>query len=104
MGQLGHTTCTTGAPEADSVSDILQIVEHGSFNDRERALEAVLQHAVEYSVDQYASKVIEKAIKSGDVVVLGKYLDSVMQAKTNDQARPRMPLIDIASDQYGNVS
>lgn len=55
-------------------------------------------------MDQYASKVIERAIKSGDLAILGKYLDTIMQAKANDQTRPRMPLIDIASDQYGNVS
>lgn len=63
-----------------------------------------MDHAVEYSIDQYASKVIEKAIKSGDEAILGRYLVSITGTRVNDRSRPRMPLIDIASDQYGNVS
>lgn len=82
----------------------MQIVEHGSIIDREVALEVVMVHAIEYSVDQYASKVIEKAIKSGDPVLMSRYLDAITQAPVTNRNRTRMPLIDIASDQYGNVS
>ena len=62
-----------------------------------------MTNAVDYSVDQYASKVIEKAIKSGDPAILARYLSALVNTPENDRARPRVPLIDIASDQYGNV-
>lgn len=50
-------------------------------------------------MDQYASKVVEKNLKIGGAEFLGRYLDQVCQGSS---ARPRIPLIDIASDQYGN--
>ncbi|CCX35443.1 Putative uncharacterized protein [Taphrina deformans PYCC 5710] len=78
------------------------IVEHGAEEDREKALDVVMNNAVDYSVDQYASKVIEKAIKSGDTTILARYLSALVNLPENDRIRPRVPLIDIASDQYGN--
>lgn len=61
-----------------------------------------MENAVDYSMDQYASKVIEKAIKTGGAEVLSRYVEAITQP-VPEQTRPRMPLIDIASDQYGNV-
>lgn len=67
------------------------------------ALEAVMTNAIELSMDQYASKVIEKAIKTSDSRILSLYLDAITSKLTPDLARTRTPLIDIACDQYGNV-
>lgn len=61
-----------------------------------------MTYAVDYSTDQYASKVLEKAIKTGGPDLLSQYLDAI--TKSSEIRRPRIPLIDIASDQYGNVS
>ncbi|KAK6073599.1 hypothetical protein SCUP234_08675 [Seiridium cupressi] len=78
---------------------IQHICEHGAPADRSRAVDHVIRFAAEYSMDQYASKVVEKCLKIGGGEFLGRYLDRVCEGRVD---RPRIPLIDIASDQYGN--
>jgi hypothetical protein len=93
--------------------------EHGAPHDRSRAIDVVIQNAAEYSMDQYASKVVEKCLKIGGAEFLDRYLDRVCEGRAD---RPRIPLIDstffpkplalyveetantmiVASDQYGN--
>lgn len=60
-------------------------------------------HAARYSVDQYASKVVERAIKYNDPNILQEYLNKITIPPADHKAHPRLPLIDIANDQYGNV-
>ncbi|OAL01982.1 ARM repeat-containing protein [Phaeosphaeriaceae sp. SRC1lsM3a] len=78
---------------------IQHICEHGAPADRSRAIDHILRFATEYSMDQYASKVIEKCLKIGGSEFLDRYLERVCEGR---QDRPRMPLIDIAGDQFGN--
>ncbi|KAI1341898.1 armadillo-type protein [Xylariaceae sp. FL0016] len=78
---------------------IQHICEHGAPADRSRAIDHVIRFAAEYSMDQYASKVVEKCLKIGGAEFLSRYLDRVCEGRMD---RPRIPLIDIASDQYGN--
>lgn len=78
---------------------IQHICEHGDIQDRTRAIDHVIRFASEYSTDQYASKVVEKCLKIGGNDFLDRYLERVCQTQPD---RPRMPLIDIASDQFGN--
>ncbi|KAK4504673.1 hypothetical protein PRZ48_002634 [Zasmidium cellare] len=78
---------------------IQHICEHGSIPDRTRATDHVIRYATEYSMDQFASKVVEKCLKIGGTEFLDRYLDRVCEARPD---RPRMPLIDIAGDQFGN--
>ncbi|KAL8853331.1 MAG: hypothetical protein Q9221_001807 [Calogaya cf. arnoldii] len=78
---------------------IQHICEHGATQDRTRAIDHVLRYSTEYSMDQFASKVVEKCLKIGGPEFLERYLDRVCEGR---QDRPRIPLIDIASDQYGN--
>ncbi|KAL2185271.1 ARM repeat-containing protein [Thermothelomyces heterothallicus CBS 203.75] len=78
---------------------IQHICEHGAPADRSRAIDHVIRYAAEYSMDQFASKVVEKCLKIGGSEFLGRYLDRVCEGRMD---RPRIPLIDIASDQYGN--
>ncbi|SMR47199.1 unnamed protein product [Zymoseptoria tritici ST99CH_3D1] len=78
---------------------IQHICEHGSIPDRTRAVDHVIRYATEYSLDQFASKVVEKCLKIGGNEFLDRYLDRVCEARPD---RPRMPLIDIAGDQFGN--
>ncbi|KAH7112154.1 armadillo-type protein [Dendryphion nanum] len=78
---------------------IQHICEHGAPSDRSRAIEHIVRFATEYSMDQYASKVIEKCLKIGGSEFLDRYLDRVCEGRAD---RPRMPLIDIAGDQFGN--
>ncbi|KAI1820655.1 armadillo-type protein [Xylaria intraflava] len=78
---------------------IQHICEHGAPADRSRAIDHVIRYAAEYSMDQYASKVVEKCLKIGGAEFLARYLDRVCEGRID---RPRIPLIDIASDQYGN--
>ncbi|KAM0276701.1 hypothetical protein ACHAQH_006469 [Verticillium albo-atrum] len=78
---------------------IQHICEHGAPPDRSRAIDHVIRYASEYSTDQFASKVVEKCLKIGGPEFLGRYLDRVCEGRRD---RPRIPLIDISSDQYGN--
>ncbi|MCJ1424169.1 hypothetical protein MMC29_002056 [Sticta canariensis] len=78
---------------------IQHICEHGLHSDRSRAIDHVLRYATEYSMDQFASKVVEKCLKIGGADFLERYLERVCEGRAD---RPRIPLIDIASDQYGN--
>jgi len=78
---------------------IQHICEHGAPADRSRAIDHVIRYAAEYSMDQFASKVVEKCLKISGSEFLTRYLDRVCEGRVD---RPRIPLIDIASDQYGN--
>ena len=94
---------------------IQHICEHGLPTDRSRAIDHVLRYATEYSMDQFASKVVEKCLKIGGADFLERYLERVCEGRAD---RPRIPLIDsespehfhhgsadpirVASDQYGN--
>ncbi|KAL8993839.1 MAG: hypothetical protein Q9169_006048 [Polycauliona sp. 2 TL-2023] len=78
---------------------IQHICEHGATQDRNHAIDHVLRYSTEYSMDQFASKVVEKCLKIGGPEFLERYLERVCEGR---QDRPRIPLIDIASDQYGN--
>jgi len=70
---------------------IQHICENGAPADRNRAIEHILACAAEYSMDQYASKVIEKCLKIGGNDFLDRYLARICEARPD---RPRMPLID----------
>ncbi|KAF7593152.1 hypothetical protein BBP40_011865 [Aspergillus hancockii] len=78
---------------------IQHICEHGAPHDKNRAIEHILLWAIDYSMDQFASKIVEKCLKIGGSEFLNRYLTRVCTGRTD---RPRMPLIDIAGDQYGN--
>ncbi|GAQ09020.1 hypothetical protein ALT_6341 [Aspergillus lentulus] len=78
---------------------IQHICEHGAPQDKSRAIEHVILWSVDYSMDQFASKIVEKCLKIGGSEFLDRYLARVCTGRTD---RPRMPLIDIAGDQYGN--
>jgi Pumilio-family RNA binding repeat len=78
---------------------IQHICEHGYDVDRIQAMSHILERAVQYSLDQYASKVIEKCLKIAAFNFLPRYLEQVCRPIVS---RPRIPLIDIAADQYGN--
>ncbi|KAL4886371.1 armadillo-type protein [Aspergillus karnatakaensis] len=78
---------------------IQHICEHGAPHDKSRAVEHILHWVVGYSMDQFASKIVEKCLKIGGSEFLDRYLSRVCTGRTD---RPRMPLIDIAGDQYGN--
>jgi hypothetical protein len=78
---------------------IQHICEHGIEEDRTRAIDHIITSATEYSMDQYASKVVEKCLKIAEQNFLTRYLQRVCESIPG---RPRIPLIDIAGDQYGN--
>ena len=78
---------------------IQHIVEHGHRDDRLRALDVILTHAAAYSTDQFASKVIEKALKCCGPEIFQSYIAEIVK---KELGRPRVALIDISSDIYGN--
>lgn len=70
---------------------IQHICEHGAPHDKSRAIEHIILWAVDYSMDQFASKIVEKCLKIGGAEFLDRYLSRVCTGRTD---RPRMPLID----------
>jgi hypothetical protein len=78
---------------------IQHIVEHGHPEDRACTLDVILKNASVYSTDQFASKVIEKALKCCGQEIFQRYISKVSEKQPG---RPRVSLIDISSDIYGN--
>ncbi|KAI9673320.1 MAG: hypothetical protein M1829_004086 [Trizodia sp. TS-e1964] len=70
---------------------IQHICEHGLPADRSRAIDHVIRFASEYSMDQFASKVVEKCLKIGGGEFLERYLERVCEGR---QDRPRIPLVN----------
>ncbi|ORX56445.1 ARM repeat-containing protein [Hesseltinella vesiculosa] len=68
--------------------------------DRERAFDMVLLCGIQLSMDQYASKVVEKALSNGGPCYMERFIHHI--STESRSYRPRIALIDIASDQYGN--
>ncbi|KAI9247683.1 armadillo-type protein [Phascolomyces articulosus] len=102
-------------PVLDEVLDNIMVIARGQWGnwvvqhileqaqecrDREHAFSVVLEHAAGLSMDQFASKVVEKALRTGGPVFLEQFMEKIM-CKQNAQQR-REPLMDMASDQYGN--
>ncbi|RMD40059.1 hypothetical protein DV735_g5080, partial [Chaetothyriales sp. CBS 134920] len=78
---------------------IQHLCEHGAPPDKRRVVDHILTNSYNYSIDQFASKVVEKCLKIGGHEFLDRYLGVITTARPD---RPRIPLIDIAGDQYGN--
>ncbi|KAF4556747.1 Pumilio-family RNA-binding repeat-containing protein 1 [Elsinoe fawcettii] len=78
---------------------VQHICEHGAAADKGRAIDHILMFATGYSQDQFGSKVVEKCLKVCGNDFLDRYLERVCSYR---QDVPRMDLIDIAGDQYGN--
>jgi hypothetical protein len=76
---------------------IQHICEHGAPHDRERAINHILTYAVPYSMDQYASKAIEKCLKVGGTDFLQRYLERICEPHAD---RPRLAIID--SEYFGS--
>ena len=66
------------------------------------AINAILAKAAEYSMDQYASKVIEKLLKIGGDEFLERYLKVV--TSRSSATNPRMPLIDSKSSPLNSIA
>lgn len=85
---------------------IQHILEHAeNSQDRELAFQTVLDHAASLSTDQYASKVVEKALRIGGPVFFAQFLEKITTTNTTTiltNKQPREALIDMAADQYGN--
>lgn len=79
---------------------IQHICEHGAPQDRSRAIDHVLRYATEYSMDQFASKVVEKCLKIGGPDFLERYLERVCEGRPD---RPRIPLIDSRSPAFSRL-
>ncbi|GAA5814794.1 hypothetical protein MFLAVUS_008296, partial [Mucor flavus] len=80
------------------IQHILEQAEKSS--DRETAYQTVIKEAVQLSMDQFASKVVEKALRIGGEQFTTKFIKRISTVSCSH--RPRMALVDIASDQYGN--
>lgn len=79
---------------------IQHICEHGAPRDKNRAIEHILLWCTDYSMDQFASKVVEKCLKIGGSEFLDRYLARVCTGRAD---RPRMPLIDSKSRGYDSL-
>lgn len=69
---------------------IQHMVEYACSPYREQVVALVIENSPTYSVDQYASKAVEKLLKMGETDIIQGFLDKV----TEPSDRPRIPLID----------
>ncbi|ANB11563.1 mRNA-binding protein PUF3 [Sugiyamaella lignohabitans] len=70
---------------------IQHMVEHASEPYRQTVIDLIVDSAAIYSVDQFASKTVEKMLKMGDKEIIQAFLNKVIQKHPD---RPRIPLID----------
>lgn len=73
---------------------IQHLCEHAAPADKRRVIDHILTNAYSYSIDQFASKVVEKCLKIGGTEFLDRYLGVITTAHPD---RPRIPLIDSKS-------
>lgn len=78
---------------------IQHMVEHAAEPYRQIVIDKVIEMSPIYSIDQFASKAVEKMLKMGNSVIIQAFLDKVTVWSPN---RTRIPLVDIASDANGN--
>lgn len=69
---------------------IQHMVEYAAEPYREQVVSLVIENSPIYSVDQFASKAVEKLLKMGETSVIQSFIDKV----TEPSDRPRIPLID----------
>lgn len=69
---------------------IQHMIECASEPYKEQVISIIINNSAIYSVDQYASKVVEKLLKMGNKTIIQRFLDKV----TEKNGRPRIPLID----------
>lgn len=77
---------------------IQHMIECAAEPYREQVISIIIEKSHIFSTDQYASKVVEKLLKMGNKNIIQRFLNKV----TQKNGRPRIPLIDIASDAHGN--
>ncbi|KAI8906864.1 armadillo-type protein [Gorgonomyces haynaldii] len=56
---------------------IQHLLDHGTVSEQEHIMEVVLQHAYSMSIDQYASKVVEKSIKVSSKKSLALFIEEI---------------------------
>lgn len=69
---------------------IQHMVEYAKPPYRKQIVELIIENSPIYSVDQFASKAVEKLLKMGETDVIQSFIDKV----TEPAERPRIPLID----------
>jgi hypothetical protein len=69
---------------------IQHMVEHAGHPYRQIVVERVINCAPTYSLDQFASKAVEKMLKMGDKAIIQAFLNKVVE---RDPSNPRLPLV-----------
>ncbi|KAJ3127503.1 hypothetical protein HK098_006281 [Nowakowskiella sp. JEL0407] len=79
---------------------IQHILEHGAIANKNFILKSINQNLHAMSVDQYASKVVEKALKVAPRRELYEMVNSVLSASKDPNGRPS--ILDMMNNQYAN--
>lgn len=70
---------------------IQHILRNGPMPYRTRTIDLILAKASDYSIDMYASKVVESMVKLNDVKITDAYVNKVL---TKDEVRQCVPMVD----------
>ncbi|KAJ3087957.1 hypothetical protein HK102_009891 [Quaeritorhiza haematococci] len=79
---------------------VQHILEHGSTPDRAYVLKVVTHNMYPMSIDQYASKVVEKALKTSSRREIYDMIERVISPTLRENGRPYF--LDMMNHQYGN--
>ncbi|KAI8925267.1 armadillo-type protein [Entophlyctis helioformis] len=79
---------------------IQHLLEHGSLHQRAHIIEIVTHNVFPLSIDQYASKVVEKCIRVASKPELHLLIDYILSLQPSEQGRPY--LLGMMNNQYAN--
>jgi hypothetical protein len=71
-------------------------LENGTAKEQNHIIEVVLEHVYEMSIDQYASKVVEKCVRIASKPQLATFIQKI----TSPQ--PTIAILEMMNHQYGN--
>lgn len=79
---------------------VQHLLEYGQELHKQQVINHILDHATEYSMDQYGASVIEKMFKTGnESFIIQNYLDRVC---VKAPGKTRVALVDIAANIHGS--
>ncbi len=60
---------------------IQHLLEHGSQSEQSKIIQIVFEHSFSMSIDQYASKVVEKCVKIAPKKDLYRFVDQIIASE-----------------------
>jgi len=81
---------------------VQHVVEHGTQKNKEFIIKTLTQNVFIMSIDQYASKVVEKILKIAGKRDLYEIIDHIIRPSIPSRGQKRAYILEMMNNQYGN--